>query len=125
MASRFQFRHNVIRPIEKQRVDLAQLDKIHDLDRLGFLRHGRVQFGLPHNHEAILFDLIAFNRVLRMHLFSIGGAIRLLLQRHLILIVQGAEMQALLRTAVNNLTGIVTRPKLMAPVQMGRRRVFP
>ena len=112
--------HEVVRVVVEDRVDLVEIDEVLDLDRARLLGSERVELRRRDDHVAVRADLIALDEPLvrdllarlRTDAAAAGSARRLT--------VDLVEAHGLLETALKSLTGMLTRPKLMAPLQIAR-----
>ena len=116
--------HQVVGRVVEHRVDVGPVDEVADVDHpTGLGRQGR-QLLVGHDHVGVLGHLVALDDAvvgdlvaLAVHPLladpAVGGRVELV------------EATFLWLMAENSFTGIDTRPKLMAPLQMARGMVSP
>ena len=98
-------RDHVVRLVEIDRIDLADLDEVFDLDGLGPLGLHRLKLLGRDDDILIGRDLVAFDGVLGRHFLAVGGTDHLALKAGVVLIVKHVEIHVLLTNRSEQLDG--------------------
>ena len=117
-------RHQVVRLVVEDRVDLRGLDELLDFDRLGLLGVERLEFGRLDHDVLIGGDLVALDDVLVGHLLAVGRADPPLLDARVIGVVELVKVHRLARDGAVELDRHVHQSERdrAAPDRTGHRR---
>ena len=113
-------RREVVRVVVVDRVDLLEVHEVLDVDRARLLRLERLELLGRDRHVVVRADLVALDDLLVRDLVTRGRVHPLLADALARLGVDLVEPDGLARDGAVELDGMLTSPKLIAPLQIAR-----
>jgi hypothetical protein len=108
-------RHEVVRVVVVDRVDLLEVDERLDVDRARLLRIGRVELLVGEHDDLAALELVAARNLLPRHLYVLGSADAADLDPGHVLLVQLVEVHAEVPRGGHQLHGHVDEPEAERP----------